>query len=114
MSIASANGVQLLFSRQRGCAVPSVTLQRLGVSLKKQWKRYRKELKRCQRKFSEKAVHQSRVETRRLLSIVELLDPFTPDGRLDKIRACLKRHLDTFDDLRDTHVQLLVVRGRSN
>jgi CHAD domain-containing protein len=112
MSTASTNGVQWLFwrQRQRGGTFPERMLRHLGLSLKRQWKRYRKELKRCQKRFSEKAVHQSRVETRRLLSIVELLDPFMPAGRLDKIRDCLKRHLDTFDDLRDTHVQLLIVR----
>ncbi len=82
----------------------------LAGALKRQCKCYRKELKRCQRKFSENAVHQSRVETRRLLSLLELLVPFLPGARLDKIRTGLKRHLDTFDDLRDAHVQLQLLR----
>jgi CHAD domain-containing protein len=66
-------------------------------------------LKRCQENFSEEAVHESRVETRRLLSTVELLDAFIHDGRIKKARRALKRHLDTFDDLRDTQVQLRYV-----
>src|SRR6266480_1229378 len=82
------------------------SLGHLAGALKKQWKRYRKELKRCQNKFSEKAIHDSRVETRRLLAIVELLCGFLPAGRVKKIECALKEHLDSFDDLRDIQVQL--------
>ena len=85
------------------------TLCRVLEALKNQWKRYRKCLKKCQQEFSEPAVHNSRVETRRLLSMLELLGPFLGPARLKKARAALKRHLDTFDDLRDTHVQLILV-----
>jgi CHAD domain-containing protein len=81
-------------------------LELLGSALKKQWKRYRKELKRCQEKFSEKAVHDSRVETRRLLALIELLGTFLPASRVKMIQAALKAHLDTYDDLRDTQVQM--------
>lgn len=84
--------------------------EHLLAALKQQWKAYRRELKRCQKRFSESAVHQSRVETRRLLSLAELLGTFLPAGRVERIRVCLKRHLDTLDDLRDTHVQLLLAR----
>ena len=85
------------------------SLGHLGSALKKQWKRYRKKLKRCQARFSEKAIHDSRVETRRLLATVELLGGFLPAERLREVERELKRHLDTFDDLRDTHVQLKIV-----
>lgn len=84
-------------------------LQHLGDSLQTQWRRYRKRLKRCQRHFSEDAVHASRVETRRLLSTLELLGAFMPERDLRKARRALKRHLDTFDQLRDTQVQLTYV-----
>lgn len=84
--------------------------EHLAAALKKRWKCYRKELKRCQKKFSEKAVHQFRVESRRLLSLIELSAAFLPAGRVEKIRRCLKRHLDTFDDLRDIHVQLQLIK----
>jgi CHAD domain-containing protein len=40
---------------------------------------------------------------------VELLGPFLAEGRVKKVRVALKRHLDTFDDLRDTQVQLVAV-----
>lgn len=85
------------------------TVLLLLKALQKQWKRYRKCLKECQKEFSEPAVHDSRVQTRRLLSMLELLGPFLAPAQLEKARRSLKRHLDTFDDLRDTHVQLLTV-----
>jgi len=88
---------------------PADSLRHLGALLKTQWKRYRKRLRRCQKNFSEAAVHESRVDTRRLLSTVELLGAFIRDGRIKKARHALKRHLDSFDDLRDTQVQLLYV-----
>ena len=91
-------------------ALPPDTLPHLVASLKTQWKRYRRKVKRCQKRFSTEAVHDSRVETRRLLSLVELLEPFLASGRLKKVERCLKRYLDTFDDLRDTQVQLPRVR----
>jgi CHAD domain-containing protein len=90
-------------------SLPSKTLEYLVAALKKQWKKYRKELKRCQKHFSTEAVHDSRVETRRLLSMIGLLSPFLVPGRAKKTHAFLKRHLDTFDALRDTQVQLEAV-----
>jgi CHAD domain-containing protein len=90
-------------------AKPPDVLRHLGNSLHQQWRRYRKRLKACQRQFSEEAVHDSRVETRRLLATVALLDTFLPEADVKKARRALKRHLDAFDDLRDTQVQLLYV-----
>jgi CHAD domain-containing protein len=84
-------------------------LRHLADSLHPQWRRYRKRLKRCQKRFSEDAVHASRVETRRLLSTLELLGAFIPEPDLRKARRALKRHLNTFDELRDTQVQLIYV-----
>ena len=66
-------------------------LKHLGQSLASQGKRYRKRLKRCQEHFSEEAVHQSRVETRRLLATVELLAAFLPERKIAKVRAALGR-----------------------
>jgi CHAD domain-containing protein len=84
-------------------------LKHLADSLQARWRRYRRRLKRCQDRFSEEAVHDSRVETRRLLATVELLGAFIPEDNLRKARRTLKRHLDTFDQLRDTQVQLAYV-----
>ncbi len=81
----------------------------LGASFKKRWKRYRRALKRCRRKVTEKNVHASRIETRRLLSVIELLNAVSGSSRLRKIRHLLKRHLNAFDLLRDTQVQRLLL-----
>src|SRR6516225_1132435 len=78
----------------------------LGCCLKDQWKRYRKQLRKCRRKVSKNAVHDLRVEARRLLSLLDLLGPFVPGSCVTKPRGALKCYLDTFDNLRDTHVQL--------
>lgn len=84
-------------------------LKHLADSLQPQWRRYRKRLRRCQERFSEEAVHDSRVETRRLLATVELLRAFILERDVQKARRALKDHLDTFDQLRDTQVQLVYV-----
>jgi CHAD domain-containing protein len=92
-------------------SLPPNVLPQVRRSLQKQWKRYRKELKRCQKKFSEKAVHNSRVAARRLLATVELLEGFLRPEIVKKARCAIKDHLDIFDDLRDTQVQLVAVKS---
>src|SRR4051812_50093862 len=62
-------------------------LGRLMLGLRKQWKRYRKELKRSQKKLSEEVIHDSRVGTRRLMATLELLGSFLPQGKVKKIRS---------------------------
>lgn len=84
----------------------------LGTSLQDGWRRFRKRLKRCQEDFSEKAVHDSRVESRRLLSTFELLGSLTSSRQPEAARRNLKRYLDIFDELRDTHVQLMFIAKR--
>jgi len=92
-------------AREQVVEVSPEALRFLERALKRQWQRYRKELQRCQEQFSEKSVHESRVAARRLLSTIELLEGFLKLARVKKVRRCLKQHLDTFDDLRDTQVQ---------
>jgi CHAD domain-containing protein len=113
-SVMSANGT--LPSRSPGDApgLPPDMLRFLAASLKERAKRYRKRLRKCQHKFSEKSVHDLRVSARRLLSLLDLLGPFLPAGRLKKLQCELKRHLDTFDDLRDTQVLVPTVREWRN
>lgn len=72
--------------------------------------RYRKCLARCQKKFSEKAVHNLRIETRRILALIDLLATLHVEGPLKKLRKTFKKRLDAFDDLRDTHVQQVLLK----
>jgi CHAD domain-containing protein len=90
--------------------MPPDSLKQLSRALKKQWQRYRRDLVRCQKRFSEKSVHELRVAARRLLSTVELLEPFLSRRQVGEFSRCLKQHLDCFDDLRDTQVQLPLVK----
>ncbi len=82
----------------------------LATALNRQWRRYRKALKRCQRDFSEASIHASRIEARRLAAHLELLRVFVQRGALEKARQSIKRHLDTFDRLRDAQVQLIILQ----
>lgn len=73
-------------------------------------RRYRKRLDRCHEKFSEAAVHELRVETRRVLALLDLLEALHFEDSLKKLRKTFKRRLDAFDALRDTQVQLRLLK----
>jgi len=73
-------------------------------------RRYRKRLARCQKKFSEKAVHDLRIETRRILALLDLLEALHFEQPVAKLRKTFKKRLDAFDDLRDTHVQRVLLK----
>ncbi len=106
----SGNGQAHPAGKRLRHSLPPDTLEFLLRSLKKQWKYYRKQLRKCQREFSESSVHEVRVSARRLLSLLDLLAPFLAADRLKKAQGALKQHLDIFDDLRDTQVQLAAAR----
>jgi CHAD domain-containing protein len=82
----------------------------LASRLKAERRHYGKRLERGQREFSEKAVHDLRVETRRLLALLDVLLALDFPRPLRKIRKVFKKRLDAFDELRDTHVQLLLLK----
>src|SRR5215831_11088211 len=83
----------------------------LAGSVRTARRRYRKRLDRCRKKTSESAVHELRVETRRLLALLGLLESFHLDPSLKKLRKDFKKRLDDFDELRDTQVQLRRLRS---
>jgi CHAD domain-containing protein len=76
-------------------------------ALKTRWGKFRAELKSCRKDFSEEAVHDLRVATRRLLAYFDLLWVISPHKRIQKIRRALKDQLDELDDLRDVQVMLV-------
>ncbi|HEY5550302.1 MAG TPA: CHAD domain-containing protein [Opitutaceae bacterium] len=84
-------------------------LGHLADSLHANWRRYLKRLKRCRAKITKRAIHRSRVQTRRLFSQLDLLEGFIPANELKKARRPLKRHHALFRDIRDTQVQLAIV-----
>jgi CHAD domain-containing protein len=81
----------------------------LAAALENRWESYREQLCRCQEKFSEGAVHELRVATRRLLAQFTLLSCVVPRAGLEKARRILKRRLAALGDLRDTQVQRLFI-----
>ena len=85
---------------------PSELAVYLADSVRAARRRYRTRLARCQERFSEKAVHELRIETRRVLAMIDLLRTLHFGDALDRTRKGFKKRLDAFDDLRDTHVQL--------
>jgi CHAD domain-containing protein len=86
--------------------LPAELARHLAQLLKRTRRRYRKRLERCQRNFSESAVHELRVETRRALALLDLMLALDRAGTPRKPRRTLKRRLDAFDALRDTQVEL--------
>jgi len=88
--------------------------QLLAEALKKAWVNYRKEIKNCRDEFSNEAVHDLRVATRRVLAIIELLNSMEPRPRFDKIIREFKDQLDEMDDLRDTQVILAEISETLN
>lgn len=78
----------------------------LLAALDFRWKKFRAEWKTCRKEFSEEAVHDLRVATRRLLAVFDLLNAVLHHKRIKKIRSTLKSRLDDLDELRDTQVLL--------
>jgi CHAD domain-containing protein len=89
---------------------PAELAAHLRDSVKMMRRRYRKRLARCQQEFSETSVHDLRIETRRMLAMLDLLRALHFQDSLRKIRKTFKQRLDAFDELRDTQVQLLLLR----
>src|SRR6266536_1259459 len=56
--------------------------EKLLAALRERWRAYRKGLKQCRKHPSEEAVHRVRVQTRRLLSALELLGSFVTHSRV--------------------------------
>lgn len=79
----------------------------LLVALDERLDAFRVQFKTCRRDFSEEAVHDLRVASRRLLAGLDLARVFFLKPSLQKTRRELKRFLDELDDLRDVQVQLV-------
>ncbi len=89
-------------------AEQSITEQ-LSTSLQARWEKYNQELNRCRAEFSEEAVHDLRVATRRLLALLDLTGLLYTGAPVQKLLLAFKDQLDSYDDLRDTQVMLLEV-----
>ena len=78
----------------------------LEQSFERRWRRYRKVLKRCAKEFSEGSVHELRVETRRWLAWLGLLEPFLGEVPVQALAGRVKKLFKSSARLRDVQVQL--------
>jgi len=83
----------------------------LAGSLEERWRRFQLQLRRTRRSSTEGSVHDLRVSMRRLMATVDMIRTLIPDGGLQKTRRSLRRHLKEFNQLRDTHIQILALRA---
>ncbi len=84
----------------------------LARALKVARRAYRKIFKRCTKELLPSNVHALRVETRRLLALVDLCDPLLTERSAEKISRCLKEPFKSAGRLRDTQVMLRQLKRR--
>jgi len=80
-------------------------------SLEERWHRFQVQLRRTRRSSTEGSVHDLRVSMRRLMATVDMIRTLIPDEGLQKTRRSLRKHLKEFNQLRDTHIQILALRA---
>jgi CHAD domain-containing protein len=85
---------------------------RLDQTFKSAWRSYRRAFKRCQGKLSRGTVHQLRLETRRLLALVDLFDPLMAEDAAGKVSRLFKPPFKASGRLRDVQVMLCDVERR--
>ena len=94
-------------------ATPTPTPSRAATLLLKmldlRCQRYQDCFKLCLKDFSKEAVHDLRVATRRLLTLMEIIETLFLGMKGRKLRRELKRQLDCLDELMDTQVQIAFV-----
>ena len=84
--------------------------ERLAAAVHKRWRNFQQALKQCRQNFSTGAVHECRVEARRLLSSLDLLQSVAPQKRFRKGRRPVRKCLKLLQPLRDVQVQMNLAR----
>ncbi len=85
---------------------------RMERTFKSAWRSYRRAFKRCQEKLSRTTVHQLRLETRRLLALVDLFAPLLAGDAADRASRLFKPPFKISGRLRDAQVMLCDVERR--
>lgn len=91
---------------------PAITAVLLR-SMAERWQVFAGQVGRSRRRPTEKAIHDLRVATRRLIATLDIVRTILPDDICRRARKQLKRHLKAFSALRDLQVQIIAVRGLS-
>jgi CHAD domain-containing protein len=87
------------------------TIQILLRSFTERHQIFSNQLMKTRKRATEKAVHDLRVATRRLIAVTDIIRTMIPDTDLSKTRKQLKRLLSALSELRDVQVQIITVRG---
>jgi CHAD domain-containing protein len=82
-------------------------------ALRLRWRKYRKGLARCRRRTSEDAVHDLRIESRRLLATLDALGGLVPRRTLQAATRAIKKRTKGLGSLRDIQVQRATVHDLS-
>ena len=82
----------------------------MRAALRRRWRKYRKNLARCRRRPSEDAVHDLRVQSRRLLATLDALAGLVSQRAVQAATREVKKRTRGLGSLRDTQVQRVVVR----
>lgn len=88
-----------------------VTGRVLGDALSSRWQAFAEQLLRTQRRPTEKAVHDLRVSTRRLIALLDIIREILPEPDTLIARRRMKRLLTALSEFRDVHVQIIMVRS---
>ncbi len=83
----------------------------LVLALSSRWQAFGEQLLRTQRRPSEKAVHDLRVSTRRLIALLDIIREILPESDVQKLRRKMKRLLTALSEFRDVQVQIVIVRS---
>ena len=85
----------------------------MRAALRLRWRKYRKDLARCRRRASEDAVHDLRVESRRMLATFDALGSLVPRRTVQAARRAIKKRTRGLGSLRDVQVQRAAVHDLS-
>lgn len=81
----------------------------LWKALDTRWRRLQKDWDRARRKFSNSAIHDLRVASRRMIAALDTLRSLVDDPAIDECRRQIKKLLGALSPLRDVQVQQGIV-----
>jgi CHAD domain-containing protein len=82
----------------------------LAMTAHERWRLFNRALKRCRENFDTKEVHECRVEARRLLSTLDLIQSIAPQESYRKGRRPIRKCLKLLQPLRDLQMQAALTR----
>lgn len=80
--------------------------KKISKFLQKRFKEFRKEFSRIQEDYNSEDIHDSRVSSRIILSMLDTLSPLLPKKEQKKVSAYFKKFLKSTAQLRDSQVQM--------